>query len=108
MSRNANLTNVPLSANRKYTVRELYQASLITSANAAVSALGNAVSGSPHQFVNRMRSTAKQLHLNSAHIVTASGITNGQAGQLKAILQFPKVMKIPCPLKMLLDYHRSF
>lgn len=82
MSRNANLTNVPLSANRKYTVRELYQASLITSANAAVSALGNAVSGSPHQFVNRMRSTAKQLHLNSAHIVTASGITNGQAGQL--------------------------
>lgn len=82
MSRNPDLTNVPLSANRKYTVRELYQASLIASANAAVSALGNAVSGSPHQFVNRMRSTAKQLHLNSAHIVTASGITNGQAGKL--------------------------
>lgn len=82
MSHNSNLTNVPLSANRKYTVRELYQASLITSANAAVSALGNAVSGSPHRFVNKMRSTAKQLHLNSAHIVTASGITNGQAGKL--------------------------
>lgn len=82
MSRNSNLTNVPLSANRKYTVRELYQASLITSANAAVSALGNAVSGSPHRFVNKMRSTAKQLHLTSAHIVTASGITNGQAGKL--------------------------
>ena len=82
MSRNPKLTNVPLSANRTYTVRELYQAALITSANAAVSALGNAVSGSPHQFINKMRSTARQLHLNSAHIVTASGITNGQAGKL--------------------------
>ncbi|MFC6254002.1 D-alanyl-D-alanine carboxypeptidase family protein [Secundilactobacillus hailunensis] len=82
MSRDPKLTNVPLSANKTYTVRELYQAALITSANAAVSALGNAVSGSPHQFINKMRSTAQQLHLNSAHIVTASGITNGQAGQL--------------------------
>lgn len=82
MSRNSKLTNVPLSANRKYTVRELYQASLITSANAAVSALGNAVSGNPHRFVSKLRTTAKQLHLNSAHIVTASGITNGQAGKL--------------------------
>ncbi|WP_203651038.1 D-alanyl-D-alanine carboxypeptidase family protein [Secundilactobacillus yichangensis] len=82
MSRNPDLTNVPLSANRKYTVRELYRASLITSANAAVSALGNAVSGSPHRFVNKMRSTTKQLGLTSAHIVTASGITNGQAGKL--------------------------
>lgn len=82
MSRNPDLTNVPLSANRTYTVRELYQASLITSANGAVSALGNAVSGRPHRFIDKMRLTAKQLHLTSAHIVTASGITNGQAGKL--------------------------
>ncbi|GAX06117.1 D-alanyl-D-alanine carboxypeptidase [Secundilactobacillus pentosiphilus] len=89
MSRNPDLTNVPLSANRTYTVRELYQASLITSANGAVSALGNAVSGSPHRFIDKMRTTAKQLHLTSAHIVTASGITNGQAGKLG----YPSVAK---------------
>ncbi|GAX03986.1 D-alanyl-D-alanine carboxypeptidase [Secundilactobacillus pentosiphilus] len=89
MSRNPDLTNVPLSAKRTYTVRELYQASLITSANGAVSALGNAVSGSPHRFIDKMRTTAKQLHLTSAHIVTASGITNGQAGKLG----YPSVAK---------------
>lgn len=82
MSRNKDLTNVPLSANRKYTVRDLYQASLISSANGAISALGNAVAGNPHRFIDKMRATAKQLHLTSAHLITASGVTNGQAGKL--------------------------
>ncbi|MTV82232.1 D-alanyl-D-alanine carboxypeptidase family protein [Secundilactobacillus folii] len=82
MSRNKELTNVPLSAKRTYTVRELYQAALIYSANGAITALGNAVSGTPHRFVAKMRTTARHLHLTSAHLITASGITNGQAGSL--------------------------
>ncbi|KRK98647.1 D-alanyl-D-alanine carboxypeptidase [Secundilactobacillus odoratitofui DSM 19909 = JCM 15043] len=82
LSRNTELTNVPLSAKRTYSVRELYQATLIYSANAAITALGNKVAGSPHQFVSLMRKTAKQLHLNSAKLITASGITNGQAASL--------------------------
>lgn len=82
MSKNTELTNVPLSASRTYTVRELYQATLIYSANGAITALGNAVSGSPHQFIKKMRTTAKQLHLTSAKLITASGITNGQAGSM--------------------------
>lgn len=82
MSQNTELTNVPLSSSRTYSVRELYDATLIYSANAAISALGNAVSGSPHKFIQKMRATAEELNLNSAKLITASGITNGQAASL--------------------------
>lgn len=82
LSKNTELTNVPLTTSETYTVKELYQASLIYSANAAVVALGNEISGSPHAFMTKMRQTAKKLGLNSAKLITASGITNGQAGSM--------------------------
>ncbi|WP_054708983.1 D-alanyl-D-alanine carboxypeptidase family protein [Secundilactobacillus paracollinoides] len=82
LSKNTELTNVPLTTSETYTVKELYQASLIYSANAAVVALGNEISGSPHVFMTKMRQTAKKLGLNSAKLITASGITNGQAGSM--------------------------
>ncbi|WP_029327582.1 D-alanyl-D-alanine carboxypeptidase family protein [Secundilactobacillus malefermentans] len=78
MSQDTNLSNVPLRKDKEYTVKELYQASIIYSANAAVTALGDAVAGSPHAFVSQMRSTAKKLGITDAKIYNASGLTNKQ------------------------------
>ena len=81
LSHKSILTNVPLTAGHKYSVRQLYNATLIYSANAAVTALGTKIAGSPQKFLTKMRETALKLGLTSAKIVTASGITNGQAGR---------------------------
>ncbi|GAK47626.1 D-alanyl-D-alanine carboxypeptidase [Secundilactobacillus oryzae JCM 18671] len=80
MSQNKELSNVSLRKDKTYTVKELYQASVIYSANAAITALGNAISGTPHAFVNQMRSTAKKLGIKDAKIYSASGLTNKQVG----------------------------
>ncbi|WP_288531254.1 D-alanyl-D-alanine carboxypeptidase family protein [uncultured Secundilactobacillus sp.] len=80
LSHRSILTNVPLTAGHQYSVRQLYKATLIYSANAAVTALGTKIAGSAQKFLTKMRETALKLGLTSAKIVTASGITNGQAG----------------------------
>lgn len=82
IAKNTNLSNVPLRAGHSYTVKALYQASLIYSANGAVEALGSAVAGSPHAFVTQMRATAKKLGMTDAKIYNACGLTNKQVGNL--------------------------
>lgn len=78
MSHNRDLANVPLATNFHYTVRSLYQATLIYSANDAVMALAQEVAGSQAKFVDMMRETAKKLGINDAKIYTCNGLTNGQ------------------------------
>mgnify|MGYP003362103619 CR=1 FL=1 len=82
VAQNTNLSNVPLRAGHKYTVKALYQASLIYSANGAIEALGTAVAGSPHAFVDKMRAQAKKLGMTNAKIYNACGLTNKQVGKL--------------------------
>lgn len=82
VAQDTNLSNVPLRAGHKYTVKALYQASLIYSANGAVEALGTAVAGSPHAFVTMMRAQAKKLGMTNAKIYNACGLTNKQVGKL--------------------------
>lgn len=82
VAQNTNLSNVPLRAGHKYTVKSLYQASLIYSANGAIEALGTAVAGSPHAFVTMMRAQAKKLGMTNAKIYNACGLTNKQVGKL--------------------------
>ncbi|MCX2455936.1 serine hydrolase [Lacticaseibacillus nasuensis] len=80
ISRNKALSNVALSANTKYTVRTLYEASLIESANAAVMLLGNAVAGNQTKFVAMMNAKLKEWGITDAHIVNASGLVNKEIG----------------------------
>ena len=80
ISRNKGLSNVALSANTKYTVRTLYEASLIESANAAVMLLGNAVAGNQTKFVAMMNAKLKEWGITDAHIVNASGLVNKEIG----------------------------
>ncbi|KRN53911.1 D-alanyl-D-alanine carboxypeptidase [Pediococcus damnosus] len=80
ISRNKELTNVVLNAKRTYTVRDLYKASLIYSANAAVIALGVTQAGSSEKFVNEMRSQVKAWGITDAKIYNAAGLTEGEVG----------------------------
>ncbi len=76
ISQDTSLSNVPLRADGKYTVKELYQASLIYSANAAMMLLGNGVAGTQVKFVDMMRDQLKKWRINDATIVNATGLTN--------------------------------
>ncbi|PWF99738.1 D-alanyl-D-alanine carboxypeptidase family protein [Levilactobacillus bambusae] len=78
LSQNSEYTNVPLTAGKTYTVRALYQAALIYSANGAIEALAAAEAGSSRQFVSQMKTSAKQLGFKDAKIYNACGLTSGQ------------------------------
>ncbi|MCY9807361.1 D-alanyl-D-alanine carboxypeptidase [Lentilactobacillus senioris] len=83
ISQDSELTNVPLVSGRSYSVRELVNASLVVSANAAALALGQKVSGTSANFRELMQTTAKQLGIKGAKLYNAAGVTNGLAGDLK-------------------------
>lgn len=80
MSQNTEYANVPLLSTKTYSVRQLYNATEIYSANAAITALGDAVAGTPHKFVSLMRKTAKSWGITDATIINASGLTNKEVG----------------------------
>lgn len=80
VSQNTTLSNVPLKADHSYTVKSLYEAMLIYSANGATMALAYKVGGSHQNFINMMRKQAKEFGINDASIYTANGLTNGEVG----------------------------
>lgn len=75
ISNNTELTNVPLQEGHSYTIRQLYQAMLVGSANAATMLIGNAISGTQTKFIDKMRETAKSLRITDAKIYSANGLT---------------------------------
>ncbi|MFT8393793.1 MAG: serine hydrolase [Liquorilactobacillus ghanensis] len=83
VSQNTSLSNVPLLKGHKYTVKQLYQASLIYSANGAVMTLGNAVAGSQKAFVDQMRAQLKKWGINDGEIYTTAGLPNSDVGSAK-------------------------
>ncbi|WP_390409032.1 serine hydrolase [Lacticaseibacillus jixiensis] len=76
LSNNTDLSNVPFRADGTYTVRQLYQAALIDSANAAMMLLGNKVAGSQTKFVDAMRAQLQTWGINDATIINATGLDN--------------------------------
>lgn len=74
------LSNVPLHQKDHYTVRELFDATIIQSANAAVVALAEKVAGSEPKFVDLMRKKVNELGIKDAKLVNASGLTNSFLG----------------------------
>lgn len=83
ISENNELTNVPLTAGKTYTVKNLLDASLIYSANAAIIALGKAQAGSSQKFVDEMRATVKGWRINDAKLYNAAGLLENQVGAEK-------------------------
>lgn len=80
LSNEPDFSNVPLIKEQHYSVRDLYQASLIESANAAVVALAEHTEGSEHAFVDKMKEQLNEWGITDAIIVTSSGLSNGDIG----------------------------
>lgn len=78
---NTEYSNVPLKLGHSYTVKQLYQATLIESANGAAMCLAKAVAGSQKSFVDQMRAQLKKWHINNAEIYTVCGLPNGNLGK---------------------------
>ncbi|GBG94230.1 D-alanyl-D-alanine carboxypeptidase [Ligilactobacillus salitolerans] len=83
VSQNTKYSNVPLKADHEYTVRSLYRAMVIYSANGAAMALGDQISGTQQKFIDLMRSEAKKMGLATAEFYTSNGLDNGDVGSDK-------------------------
>lgn len=80
ISQDKSLSNVPLRADGSYSVKELYQATLIYSANAAAMMLGDIVAGSQDKFIDMMNAKLKSWGIEDATIVNACGLNNSDLG----------------------------
>lgn len=76
ISQNLHLSNVPLRRNSKYTVKELYEATAIYSANGAAIALAELIAGSETNFVQMMNDKAGELGLEHYKYVNCTGLNN--------------------------------
>lgn len=80
VSQNMDLSNIPFEYGVSYTAKELYDASLIYSANSAIMALADAISGSQNKFVDAMKTQLKAWGINDTKIVNVSGMPNSYLG----------------------------
>jgi D-alanyl-D-alanine carboxypeptidase (penicillin-binding protein 5/6) len=76
LSGDTELSNIGLTQGEEYTVKELYQAMAVYSANAATVALAELVAGSEKNFVTLMNNKAKELGLKDYRFVNATGLNN--------------------------------
>ncbi|HEY4553508.1 MAG TPA: serine hydrolase [Bacillaceae bacterium] len=76
VSIDTNLSNAPLEAGKKFTIRELYEAMAIYSANGATIAIAEAIAGSETAFIKMMNDKAKELGLEHYKFVNSSGLNN--------------------------------
>lgn len=74
------LSNVALVRGQKYTVRDLFEAMMVQSANACAVALAELIAGSEHTFVNQMREQLTKWGIKDATIINASGLSNVYLG----------------------------
>lgn len=70
------LSNVELTAGNSYTVKELFDAAAIQSANAAVVALAEKIAGSEKNFVDLMKKQLESWGIHDAFLVNSSGLNN--------------------------------
>lgn len=77
ISQDMRLSNVPLRAEEKYTIKELYEAMAIYSANAATIGIAETIAGTEEEFVRLMNEKAKEFGLNDAKFVNSTGLNNG-------------------------------
>lgn len=76
ISQDRSLSNVPLENGGTYTVKELYEAMAIYSANGATIALAELIGGSEANFAKMMNEKAKELGLKNYKFVNSTGLIN--------------------------------
>lgn len=70
------LSNVPLRKDETYTIKELYEAMTIYSANGATIAIAETIAGSEFNFVKMMTEKADELGLKDFKFINSSGLNN--------------------------------
>ncbi|GGH87871.1 D-alanyl-D-alanine carboxypeptidase (penicillin-binding protein 5/6) [Pullulanibacillus pueri] len=81
ISNHPGFASVHLQKGRPYTIRELFEATAIHSANGAAIALAEAVAGSEKAFVVKMNKKAEAFGLKETHFVDSTGLDNRDLGK---------------------------
>ena len=76
LSHDRTLSNVPLRADGTYTIKELYEAMAIYSANAATIAIAETIAGTETEFLKLMNKKAEELGLEDYKFVNSTGLNN--------------------------------
>ncbi|MCH7324028.1 D-alanyl-D-alanine carboxypeptidase [Solibacillus sp. MA9] len=76
ISQNRLLSNVPLRADGTYSIKELYEAMAIYSANAATIAIAETIAGTETEFIKLMNKKAEELGLENYKFVNSTGLNN--------------------------------
>lgn len=76
ISQDRRLSNVPLRRDGTYTIRELYEAVAIYSANAATIAVAETIAGTETEFIKLMNAKAEELGLKDYKFVNSTGLNN--------------------------------
>lgn len=76
ISQDRRLSNVALRSDGTYTIRELYEALAIYSANAATIAIAETIAGTETEFLKLMDAKAKELGLTDYKFVNSTGLNN--------------------------------
>lgn len=76
MSQDRALSNVPLREDGTYTIKELYEAMAIYSANAATAAIAETIAGSETEFIKLMNEKAEEIGLEDYKFVNSTGLNN--------------------------------
>jgi D-alanyl-D-alanine carboxypeptidase (penicillin-binding protein 5/6) len=76
ISQDTALSNVPLRRDGTYSIKELYEAMTIYSANGATAAIAETIAGSESNFVKMMTDKANELGLKDFKFVNSSGLNN--------------------------------
>lgn len=79
LTTNSAASNVPLEA-RNYTVEELLEATLVSSANSAAIALAEKIAGSEKDFVDMMKAKLQEWGIQDATLVNTTGLNNETLG----------------------------
>ncbi len=79
LTSNPKASNLPMEA-RKYTVEELLEATLVSSANSSAIALAEKIAGSEKDFVDKMRNKLLEWGIKDATIVNTTGLNNETLG----------------------------
>ena len=79
LTTNSEASNVPMEA-RNYTVEELLEATLVSSANSAAIALAEKIAGSEKNFVDMMRAKLLEWGIKDATVVNTTGLNNETLG----------------------------
>lgn len=76
LSQDPSTSNVLLTVDGVYTVRDLYESVAIESANASTMALGEYIAGTYANFIKLMNDKAVELKLDKYHFVNSTGLPN--------------------------------